>query len=90
MTIGKRENIVIHTNNNHRIQRGHLSAKIHVETVSSFYILVVLLFQVQFYKEPYKVSFLSETSHSFFKPGIPYVGHVSITSKLTVHCVSWL
>jgi len=38
-----------------------------------------LLFQVQIYKEPYIVSFIDKTSRAFYKPGLPYVGHVSIS-----------
>ncbi|XP_060578353.1 CD109 antigen-like isoform X2 [Ruditapes philippinarum] len=35
--------------------------------------------QVVFYQEPYKINFDHSSSMSFFKPGLPYVGHVSLT-----------
>ncbi|KAH3716732.1 hypothetical protein DPMN_059461 [Dreissena polymorpha] len=33
---------------------------------------------VQFYSEPYKLQFSRGTSPTFFKPGLPYIGHVSL------------
>ncbi|XP_045170199.2 CD109 antigen-like [Mercenaria mercenaria] len=35
--------------------------------------------QVLFYKEPYKIGFDHSSSMSFFKPGLPYIGHVTLT-----------
>ncbi|XP_052246732.1 CD109 antigen-like [Dreissena polymorpha] len=35
--------------------------------------------QVKFYKEPFRVSFDRVTSPTFFKPGLPYIGHISLT-----------
>ncbi|XP_060573011.1 CD109 antigen-like isoform X2 [Ruditapes philippinarum] len=35
--------------------------------------------QVVFYQEPYKMNFDHSSSMSFFKPGLPYIGHVILT-----------
>ncbi|XP_053374577.1 CD109 antigen-like isoform X2 [Mercenaria mercenaria] len=35
--------------------------------------------QVVFYKEPYTIKFDHSSSMSFFKPGLPYIGHVTLT-----------
>ncbi|XP_053374571.1 CD109 antigen-like isoform X1 [Mercenaria mercenaria] len=35
--------------------------------------------QVLFYKEPYKMRFDHSSSMSFFKPGLPYVGQITLT-----------
>ncbi|WAQ93982.1 CD109-like protein, partial [Mya arenaria] len=34
---------------------------------------------VLFYKEPFTVSFARDSSPTFFKPGLPYVGHIKLT-----------
>ncbi|WAQ93996.1 CD109-like protein, partial [Mya arenaria] len=48
---------------------------------------------VLFYKEPFTVSFARDSSPTFFKPGLPYVGHVEykgLTDTYDMTKPSWL